>query len=287
MRYFVTWREHWINCSVYKLDSKGIPMTSELQSAPKVSFLGLLIGVIVRPRQTFASITEEGGRGWVLMATIALLMTVLPILVAAPITTREIRENMATIQELQPQFGAMPPGANEQALQIATSPLTTTLFPAVGAIVGLIAGWLIWAGAIHLGGVMMGGQNSFPRLFHVVVWSWLPFSLRGLLQTIVIGITGELIRNPGLSGFVTQDRSLSEVIAAPPGTGRLILQSFLGRIDIFLVWNLVLLSIGVMVVARFSRKKAVLLTLGAWVILTGLSLIPVAISGVLASSFAP
>ena len=69
---------------------------------------------------------------------------------------------------------------------------------------------------------------------------------------------------------------------APPGPGQMLLMAFLSRVDLFLVWNLVLLVIGVTVVTRLPRRKAILLTMGVWVLLTTLSLVPALVGGLFA-----
>ena len=167
-------------------------------------------------------------------------------------------------------------------MSITASPLITTVFPAVGSVFGRVVGWLAWAGALYLAGLALGGRSSFGQMFRTVVWTWLPYVLRGLLQTVYILASGQLIAHPGLSGLVQEDRPLGEMIVTPPSPGQTILASFLSQIDLFLVWNLILLLIGVMVVTRLPRRKATLLTLGVWVLLTALSLIPALVGGLFA-----
>ena len=45
---------------------------------------------------------------------------------------------------------------------------------------------------------------------------------------------------------------------------------------------MILLMIGVMVTTRLSRRKAVLVTLGVWVLLTAVSLLPALVRGLFA-----
>jgi len=114
------------------------------------------------------------------------------------------------------------------------------------------------------------------------VWTWLPYVLRGLLKTAYILVSGELIVNPGLSGFVQGNHPTGETVLVPPSLGQTVLQALLGQVDLFLFWNLTLLVIGVMVVARLPRRKAALVTLGVWLLLTALGLIPAIAGGLFA-----
>jgi hypothetical protein len=219
-----------------------------------------------------------------LPALLAVLLTVLPVLVAAPITTRLAREAVRASQEQMNEQRGMELSAQEeaqmeQAMSVAASPLITVVFPVVGAVVGRAVGWLAWAGALYLAGLALGGRSGFGKMFQMVVWTWLPYALRGLLQTVYILVTGEIIANPGLSGLVMDTSSVTEMVVTPPSTGQLIATSFLSRLDLFMVWNLVLLVIGVIVFTRLPRRKAVLVTLGVWLVLTALGLVPALVSG--------
>ena len=83
-----------------------------------------------------------------------------------------------------------------------------------------------------------------------------------------------------------ETRSISEMVLAPPGLGQMVLVAFLSRIDLFLFWNLILLVIGVAVTTRLPRRKAALVTLGVWLLLTALGLLPALVGGFFAQQFA-
>ena len=247
----------------------------------------LLWGMIVRPRATLEHLRDRGGKTWWLPALLAAAMIILPVVVAAPITARVARESFLAAQEqmgeqLDTEMSEEDRAQMEQAMSITASPLITVVFPAVGGVVGQVVGWLAWAGALYLAGLALGGRSTFGQMLRMVLWAWLPYVLRGLLQTIYILASGQLIAHPGLSGLVQGETSIEEMVLAPPSPGQMVLIAFLSRMDLFLVWNLVLLVIGVMVVTRLPRRKAVLLTLGVWVLLTALGLAPALIGGLFA-----
>jgi len=240
----------------------------------------------VRPRSTLEYLNEHGKRAWWVPALLGLLLVLLPVLVAAPITARQSREAFIAAQEqMGERFGGQQdPAQMERAMSIATNPLIITVFPAVAAVLGRIAGWLVWAGVLYLAGMALGGRTTYGALFRTVVWAWLPYALRGLLQTIYIAASGQLIANPGLSGLVKQPQSVGEMFVAPPNTGQMLCAAGLAQVDLFLVWNLILLIIGVTVTTRLSTRKAALITLGVWLLLTALSLIPTLVSSLFMGS---
>jgi hypothetical protein len=256
-------------------------MSEEESLPPEQSRLPrLLWGMIVRPRATLEVLREREGRTWWWPALLALFLVVLPVLVAAPITARQTREAVLAAQEQWgEEMSAGDEAQMEQAMSVAASPLITAVFPAVRSAVGRVVGWLAWAGALYLAGMALGGRSTFGQMFRLVVWTWLPYALRGLIQTVYILASGQIIANPGLSGLVQENRPVSEMVLAPPSPGQMLLVAFLSRVDLFLVWNLILLVVGVTVVTRLPRRKAVLVTLGVWLLLTAVSLLPVLVGG--------
>jgi len=261
-------------------------VVEESLPAENPGFFRFLLDVIIHPRRAFTALRETNNRSWLIMAGLLVLFTLLPVVVAAPITSRIAAESIREALEAQSEAGqALPPETQQQATQIATNPIFTIVFPGVGAVIGLVFSWLIWSGALHLLSTIMGGSNSFGQMWRAVVWAWLPVAIRGLLQTLFILITGEVITNPGLSGLVADQRSIAEIVARPPSTGQMVLQSLLGRVELFTIWNLVLLVIAVWATARLSARKSSLITLGLWLLFTLLGLIPVVISAMLSSGF--
>ena len=257
------------------------------EKAPAVErhgILRLLWGILVQPRATLAHLDEHQARTWWVPALLAVLLVVLPILVSAPISMEQAREALLVTQEQLEERQGIELSAEQQAQMesMATSPLIIVVFPTVLRVVGQIVSWLAWGGALYLAGIALGGRSTFGQMFRVVVWTWLPYTLRGSLQTAYILLSGQLIANPGLSGLVQDSRPIAEVVAAPPSLSQMLLVALLSKVDIFLFWNLILLVIGVRVVTRLPWRKAILATLGVWILLTALSLIPTLASGLFA-----
>lgn len=233
---------------------------------PRRNFFALLWGMIRHPRSTLEYLDQKGGRAWVIMALLAAVSVVFLVVAVAPISARIAQEAIQT--QLQSQSGVSPGGddAEMQARisQFTTNPLLTMVVPSVTGVIGILIGWLVWAGALHLLSVMVGGDSHFGGMWRGVAWSYLPIALRNGLQSINVLVTGEVIANQGLSGLVAGERTVSELIASPPSPGRLALQTLLAQIDLFNIWNLILLVIAVMTIARLSRRKAIWITVGVW-----------------------
>lgn len=259
---------------------------SDTDTSKRQGALHHLWGIVVHPRSTLMTVSEHERRTWWLPALLILLLTSAAVIVAGPIRTRQMREEMRVAQEeMSAQMGQE---LSEEELarvqSITASPMITVVFPTVSAVVGRVAGWLIWAGVLYLASMALGGRGTFGQMFPMTVWSEIPYALRGLLQAVYISISGQMIANPGLSGLLQQPSSASDVMTSPPSPAALLLRGFLSRFDLFLIWHLVLLVIGVAVVTRLSQRKSMLTTIGVWVLLTALSLIPTLIGGLFAAS---
>lgn len=249
------------------------------------NFLGMVWGVIAKPRTTFATLRNGNGRAWILMAILSLILVTLPIIASSGITAQITREATQAQLENQPDFGDN--GVNvDQAVAVASSPIFTVVLPAVGAIFGRTISWLISSGALYLLASMVGGSSTFLQMLKVNIWAWLPFALRSILQAIYIAATQTLIDNPGLSGFAgapTPDPS--NPFGTLPSTGTAVLQTFLGQIDIYLFWHLALLVLGITAVTKLSRRKSMGLVLIVWVLFMAVRLIGTAVTANLASGF--
>ncbi len=255
----------------------------ETPMVEKRGFLSLVWGVIWRPRKTFEFLREHKSRGWLLLALINMGLAILVIAVSAPISARLAQDAIRKQLEARgANLVEVPPEAQQQAAQFATNPLFNTVLPGLGSTVGLWVVWLVWSGALHLLGTMVGGNNSFGQMLHAVVWSWLPQSLRSLLQVAFVTLTGEVIKNPGLSGLASSPELAAGEFVAPPGPGQLALQSFLAQIDLFQIWNFLLLVVVVIATARLSRRKAILITLSVWILLTLIRMLPALLTGMVA-----
>jgi hypothetical protein len=202
-------------------------------------------------------VAERPTRSWLVFALLATLLIVLSVVVTAPINTQQAKADIETQLEQQAKQGqAITPQQREMALGFATNPLFTTVLPAVGVVVMLWLGWGVWAAALYLTVTVMGGRGRFGLMWQAVVWSYLPLALRSLVQTGFVLATQTAIRHAGFSGYVTGT-----------DTNSVLLATFLGGVDVFVLWNLILLIVGVSVTARVSKAKSVLVPLVVWILL--------------------
>jgi hypothetical protein len=135
----------------------------------------------------------------------------------------------------------------QQAMAATQGPVFIYVFPALLAVGGVWIGWLLVSGIIHLALTLLGGRGAPGSAMNLVAWSSLPFAVRSLVRIIAMLFTHQLITRPGLSGF------------APQGEGNLAayLAVFFSLIDIYVIWHIVLLIIGVRAASGLRMGKSV------------------------------
>jgi hypothetical protein len=128
------------------------------------------------------------------------------------------------------------------------------VLPSLASLLGVWIGWLILGGILHLVTTLFGGRGSTAMSMNIVAWASLPLALRALIQIIYMLVTKNIISNPGLSGF-----------SPTGGTGLMLFVSQVLRlIDLYIVWQILLLILGVRSSTALSVSKSaigVILTL--------------------------
>lgn len=234
------------------------------EAQQEASTPNLLWGIFAHPAHALTYLRDHPQRSWLAPLILAILLIVAQGLVTAPIAAQMAADR------LEEQLAQMPADQRAQFEgRLAQGPNLTLLAGTalVTGLIGLIVRWLFRAGVIHLFSLGLGGRNRFNQVFSMVAWTWMPFLIRSLLQTLNIAFSGTLPTHRGLSAYLAAIGS-----PLPTGTQYVLLSQV--DMDLFVLWNLALLGLGVLIVTGLPRIKALLVTAGYWVLATGLSLIP-------------
>lgn len=245
-------------------------------TANRPNLLSVLTGIVIQPRSAMAALSTAKRRWWPVPAALLLLALIFHGITYANANAEYVYRQQVEMFESMPadQRGPMtdPPPKSEP------HPLTVAL-PIAGRTVTTLVTWLIWAGLIALSSTFLGHNGArFGGLFAMVVWAQVPITVRYLVQGVAMALTGAPIYNQGLSGLVLDNapppmsRSFQPYV--PPTRSAQVMGALLGRIDIYMVWTLILTGLGVWAFAHVPKRRAALLTLGIWVIATLVSLLP-------------
>ncbi|MBN1121080.1 MAG: YIP1 family protein [Anaerolineae bacterium] len=195
----------------------------------------LLIGVIIRPRETFEVLRDREKRHWWLPFVVT-LVGVLLLAVAENAVQQSMLANMPA--EMQELMGG------------GTSGVLTILGQlAIGAVTVLL-GYLLAAGVLFGGGLILGGKSTWKQAMGVAAWSSVPLAIRRFVQAIASFATGGYPVS-GFSGAFTM------VEVAERST----LYALLSKFDIYLVWSLLLFGIGAAVTTRLKKSKPLIIVL--------------------------
>jgi hypothetical protein len=251
-----------------------------MNKTEKKGFLALLSGIVIRPRETLRYLHDASRRWWALLALLLVAALIGQQVAYARADAQYKYEQQLAWFENTPEEER---GPMMQPPQLITPPALTVGIRVLGRVVGMVINWLIWAGAIYLAGIFFGQNGAtFGAIFALTLWTWVPHLVRNGVQGLTMFVTKNPIYNQGLSGLVmdsTPPPMMSFQRYIVPSTGQQLWGAFLGQIDIYLVWNLVLVVLGIRAFAKLPRTKAILVTVGAWLIVAVLNVLPNLVGG--------
>lgn len=202
--------------------------------------------ILLHPRRVLARITAQNRGLWLTPLVILTLTALARVLVAG-----YVKQHFGVTGEIQlpPNYQYYSPEQQAQfmqAMQATQGPVFTYAFPAISALLGVWVGWLLVGGLLHLVLTLLGGRGDTMSAMNLVAWAGLPFAVRDLVRIAALWITKQPITNPGLSGFTPLEAAgLAAYLAA-----------WLPLIDLYVIWHIILLALGVRQKSSLSPGKA-------------------------------
>ena len=210
-----------------------------------------LYSLLVKPRATMHAINEQQKNIWLTPLMVISVLSILLVLVAAPIRRNTIQMGLTTPPDFQ-YYSADQQAQFLNAQATQTSPIFLYVFPVVFGLVSIWLSWFLLSSILHLVLTLTGSHAPSLKSYNLVGWVMLPLGVRSLVQIIGMLVMRSTINGAGLSGLLGYDVS---GIAA-------YLAAFLGLVDIFFLWMCLLLVIGVRDFSGLSKSKAILATVG-------------------------
>jgi hypothetical protein len=199
-----------------------------------MNLVARLIGVLTAPRATFASIAAHPK----VLGMLCLTVVLTAFAAALPMTT-EAGKQAALDQQVagMESFGMQVSDEMYAQMQKGTAMLPYTTAASVLVMVPIVT--LIIAGILFaVFNAAMGGEARFKQLFAVIVHAGIVSTLGGLFSGLINYFRGG-------AGSATTLGSLLPMIDEKSFVGRL-----LGMTDIFVIWWLIVLAIGLAVLYR-------------------------------------
>ena len=209
------------------------------------------MGVLTSPRDTFASVA--GSPKW--FGMMALTAVIVAIFTALPMTTEAGRQAAIDQQVTQMQsFGMTVSDQMYEQLEkrSGTMPYTT----AVSVIVVTPIFALILAGILFaIFNAAMGGEATFKQVLTVLVHA-------GVISTVSAAFSGVVNYFRGSMGSVANLGALLPMLSEKSFAGRL-----LGMVDVFLIWYIVALAIGLAVLYRRRTQPIAISLLSVYAVI--------------------
>ncbi len=225
-------------------------------AAGKLTPFGTLLGVLFRPRATFAAMRDaERGYWWVVLV-LGILALVLVTVAVVPIEAKLAQDALAAQQEGM-ELSAEQQAQMEQTQRIMTSQATLGALGIVGGIVTMLIGFGARSGLLFLFGLAFGARVEFKQVWRMGVWTMLPGVVRSVVSAIAVFVTGELPA-AGLSAIYVSNTEVAGASAA--------LVAILGKIDIYIFWSLVLVGMGMVATLKLSKVKASMTAVFTWLL---------------------
>jgi len=229
-------------------------MTEETTKTTEMSVFNKIVGIFTSPREAFESINQNPS--WLIPFLIGLVFFLIFQYTTVDI---QIADSIATIDAMD-----LPAEHLESARERQTQGFSKYSGYIFGPIIILISWVVIAAYFLLMGKWTLKGESNFKKLFAMVAWS----SLIGILSFVIMSF---LITSKGTLHGVGLD--LSILLTTPPiGVDRSFLFLFLSKIDFFVIWQLILWTIGLSVTFNTSTNKTVTPVLILWAIWIAISI---------------
>lgn len=225
------------------------------QEKPSSSF-SRLVGVLFSPGQTFADIARKPD--WAIPA----LVIVVVFLVAAIAIMPHLDFEGMTRQAMEARGQANAPNA-EQGMRFAIAMAKGIQYMVPFLLIGFIAiGALIY----WLGVRLVGGEATYQQVFSVVLYGFMPQVIRQLVK-IPIVMSKQTINPRDAETIVRSSGAFLVNFKEHP-----MLWALLTRLDLFAIWSLILIVIGLAIASRISKAKAAGVVIVVWSLMTLITL---------------
>ena len=211
-----------------------------------------LPGMLLKPRKTIQAVLAEKKAVWLTPLLVLSALIILAVLIAAPIQ-RQIVQSGSNIPENFQYWTSDEQNAFLQAQASQTSPLFLYVFPVLRRVSGYWLIWLLTSSLLHLAITLRGSRSSHIGASNLVAWSLTPFILRVLVEIFVVLFARRLVENPGLSSLLPSDAVGFKAY----------LRSVLSSVDLYYIWHIILLLLGVRTLSGLSKSKALSSALAA------------------------
>ena len=216
------------------------------------NFFERWVGVYFSPRETFESINRKPN--WLIPLIALALISTFSVVIMSPVL------KTAQINAIAERQGISEDEA-EELLQRGAS-IQKYVVP-LSSFVGVFVVTLIIAGIFFLvGNYFMGGETSYKKVLSI--YCYIAFA---------IGLVGTIIKVPLILAKKSMSVQTSLAALLSEDARETFLYRLFSHFDIFTIWSMILMVIGMAVIYRFSTKKSAVLVGSLWLLWIVVSLL--------------
>ena len=231
------------------------------------SSIARVVGVLFSPEKVFTALREKPT--WL----VALVVLVVLGTLAGYLVGQKLDWEVVAREQIEQSSRQLSEDQIEGSIEVTEKlgPILVIAVPLLfGPAVYLLIALLFW---VIL--KMLGGDFSYQASFATTLHGMMPSAVQALLTVPVVLGRSELDYEAVETGSVLASNLGA---FASEGTSNAML-ALLSSVDVFSIWNMILLSIGYAVVGKVSRGKAAAVVLGLWVVYILFKVGSAAISG--------
>lgn len=200
------------------------------------SIVQKIVGIFTAPAKTFASI--DLSPSWIIPLTLILAVNLVFVYFANDII---LEETLVQQEEAMMERGMDAEQIDAALTQVESwTPISVWVLSIIGPpiILAIVSGVFLF-----VGNVILGGKTSFKKVLSVTAWSWLIFSLAGLVMLPLVLSQETMQISFSLATFMSEESKNT------------FLYLFLQKIEVFTIWWIAVYSIGLGVIYKTKTQK--------------------------------
>lgn len=234
------------------------PVTATEPNQPGLTQIQRILNIFTAPSKTFTDILRSTS-WWLPFLLSAVLSYAFIFTMQSRVGWDKITENaMKQNPKAAEQIANMPADQRAKVQQFSTTTTRTITYftPVVSLLLTAIFALVLW-GTINFA---FGGRATYGQVFAVWIYGTLPFLLYAILATI------SLFAGVDADSFNVQNPVGSNLGYYLSTETPKWLSTLATSIDIFWIWSLILVGIGLAIVARVKRSSGLTAVFGWWAI---------------------
>jgi hypothetical protein len=218
------------------------------EQAPRMNALQKTWNMYFAPSKTFFALEQRPT--WIFPVAVLIIIVIITSVLIADFKIQEARQRInenpqLTAQQKEEIFERM---EEQQA-----KPIMKLLSYVIGPIVAIFVVIFFVSGILYFGGnVLLGGETVFKKVLSVYSWSSL------------VALPGLIVKAPLMLTKKTAQVHTSLAALMPSGSDESLLFKILTHTDIFVIWEICLISIGLAIMYKFTTKKTAGLVIGLY-----------------------